>query len=233
MSVPTKVHHKEYGDGEIKKITDAKVYVLFNGKQRIFDYPEAFDKGYLTPIEGEVQVEIRIEDGLKKPEEQRGVREVVLDTKDHLAYTKIYDAINATVGTNYTGWMKACWPTSWPDQSFRIWFPKLAEKRNGEWVPAAFDCVNIISEDWNELIYDDVKEREEPGEYNPYWGLTLIFAKEPKGGPYIFRGIYVADMEKSYPNHHVSKRIGTRVKLIGQPSYGIEILDDFRKRLVK
>ena len=129
--------------------------------------------------------------------------------------------------------MKACWPTSWPDQSFRIWFPKLAEKRNVEWVPAAFDCINTISEDWNELIYDDLNERDEPGEYKPYRGYTLIFAKEPKGGPYIFRGVYVPDMDKSYPNHHVSKRIGTRVKLIGQPSYGIEILDDFRKRLVK
>lgn len=39
--------HKEYGKGVITKLTEEKVYIDFNGKPRIFPYPEAFEKGYL------------------------------------------------------------------------------------------------------------------------------------------------------------------------------------------
>ena len=48
MTVPIKVHHKEYGDGEVIKTTAEKIYVKFSGKQMIFPYPEALEKGYLT-----------------------------------------------------------------------------------------------------------------------------------------------------------------------------------------
>ena len=48
MTVPVKVHHKEYGDGEVIKTTSEKIYVKFSGKQMIFPYPEALEKGYLT-----------------------------------------------------------------------------------------------------------------------------------------------------------------------------------------
>ena len=58
-----------------------------------------------------------------------------------------------------------------------------------------------------------------------YWGYDLIFAKEPNGGEYIFRGVYVRDGEKSKPNHDVSKRIATKVKLLGSPVYDVELLD--------
>lgn len=41
------VYHKDYGKGRVVKLTTEKVYVDFNGKQRIFPYPEAFEKEYL------------------------------------------------------------------------------------------------------------------------------------------------------------------------------------------
>lgn len=159
------------------------------------------------------------------------IREVILDAHDMIGHNTIYDAINATVGTQYRGWMKACWPNAFPDGAFRIWFPKLAECRDGQPVPSSFDCLNTISNDWNEVIFDDLKERQtEDGPQ--YYGYDLIFAKDPDG-PYIFRGVYIRDKEKSRPNHGVSKRIGTKVRLTGkpgQPADKIEILDDFRKQ---
>ncbi|WP_090820038.1 hypothetical protein [Oribacterium sp. KHPX15] len=42
------VFHKDHGKGFIVKYTDKNVYVDFDGKQLIFPYPEAFDKGYLS-----------------------------------------------------------------------------------------------------------------------------------------------------------------------------------------
>lgn len=211
IKIYTIVHHNLYGTGEVTKITKEKVYVAFGDKKRIFPYPEAFEKGYLSATATSTST-----------------REIILDAADNINYEKIYDAINETVGTTYTGWMKATWPNAYPDLPFRIWFPKLAETKNGQLVSAAFDCVNTISDDWNEVIFDDLKDTPIGDKDDHYKGVTLIFAKEPQGGPYIFRGAFIDNAEKSGPKHYVSTRIGTKVKLIGQPANQIEILDDFR-----
>ena len=42
------VFHSRFGKGEVSKIDDGKIYVDFPGGQRIFQYPDAFDKGWLT-----------------------------------------------------------------------------------------------------------------------------------------------------------------------------------------
>ena len=42
------VFHSRFGKGIVSKIDDGKIYVDFPGGQRIFQYPDAFDKGWLT-----------------------------------------------------------------------------------------------------------------------------------------------------------------------------------------
>lgn len=42
------VYNKDYGKGVISKITDEKIYVKFGDNLRIFQYPDAFEKGYLS-----------------------------------------------------------------------------------------------------------------------------------------------------------------------------------------
>ena len=137
----------------------------------------------------------------------------ILDASEKIKFHTIYDAINDVIGTDYTGWMKATWPNTDGNGKFRLWFPKLADTRNGELFSAAFDCVNTISDDWNEVIFDDLKNTQ-ADMTKKFWGYDLIFAKDP-GGEYVFRGVFIRDKEKSAPNHDVSKRIATRVRLIG------------------
>ena len=48
VHIHTTVSHNRYGKGEVIKVTDENVYVLFGENQRIFPYPEAFEKGYLV-----------------------------------------------------------------------------------------------------------------------------------------------------------------------------------------
>lgn len=44
----TIVYHKVYGMGAVMKIEDERIYIEFeNNQKRIFEYPAAFDKGYL------------------------------------------------------------------------------------------------------------------------------------------------------------------------------------------
>lgn len=254
QQIPAAVLHKVFGKGRVVKVEGNKMYISFGGTKRLFMYPDAFEKGFLQvapdtdtyrqssssasrssrnkataitqiiPDAYSSSIEVTYND--------QGIREAVLDADKHIAFHTIYEAINAMTGTNYTGWMKACWPNYRPDQrvqGFRIWFTKLKEIKDGKYVAAAFDCMNSLSDNWNEHVYDDLKKGWTEGNES-YDGYDLIIAKEPNGGDYIFRGVYIADYEKSAPNHYVSKRIGKKVKLIGQPASKIIILDDFRIR---
>ena len=151
----------------------------------------------------------------------------VLDANQNMSFHSIYEAINECMGTNYTGWMKACWPNVSGNGKFRLWFPKLARIKNGQNMAESFDCVNTISEDWNELVFDDLKKRHSDVDYK-YTGYDLIFAKDVDG-EYIFRGVFVRDKDKSAPNHDVSRRIASKVKLIGDPVTDIELLDEIKQ----
>lgn len=155
----------------------------------------------------------------------------ILDADQHMAFHTIFGAINDVIGTEYTGWMKACWPNNYGNGTFRMWFPQLAKNKDGNLVSAAFDCINTISDDWNEVIFDDLKNTQ-ADMAKKYWGYDLIFAKDPDDKDYVFRGVYVRDGEKSKPNHDVSKRIATKVRLIGDPTYSIEFLDEIKYDIV-
>ena len=166
IDIHTTVYHNLYGKGEVIKVTDENVYVLFGKKQRIFPYPDAFEKGFLlADITSQSPVINPHPITYLDPKEQSSAivstdptREITLDAADNISYKTIYEALNAAVGTNYTGWMKATWPSVYTSLPFRIWFPKLAETKNGKKVSAAFDCVNTISNDWNEVVFDDLKK---------------------------------------------------------------------------
>lgn len=150
---------------------------------------------------------------------------IILDVKDNPSFHTIYEAINYCFGTNYTGWMKACWPNVYPQNNIRVWFPKLSRTKNGERVSEAFDCINYLSSDWNEIVFDDLKSQTASMRHEDhYWGNDIIFAKDPDGD-YLFRGLFIRDGEKSSPNHCVSKRVATRIKLIRSPELKIEHLD--------
>lgn len=44
----SRVYHKEYGEGVVSRFSEKNVYILFSGRQKIFPYPEALEKGYLN-----------------------------------------------------------------------------------------------------------------------------------------------------------------------------------------
>lgn len=160
------------------------------------------------------------------PSSDVGKKLYILDASQNIEFKSIYEAINACVGTSYTGWMRACYPASNGNFKFRMWFPKLAKIKEGEKVSAAFDCINTIADDWNQVVFEDLKrspDYEEKPE-NIYKGYDLIFAKDIDGG-YLFRGVFVYDEANSKGNRFVSKRIATKVRLIGNPAEDIELLD--------
>lgn len=151
-------------------------------------------------------------------------REIILDANQPIEFNTIKDAINAVIGTNYAGWMKACWPNVMGNGSFRLWFPKLAHYEDGKPHAAAFGCVNVLSPDWNRLVFDDLKGSENSNTEH-YDGYDLIFAKDSQKAGYVFRGVFIRNNVLSRQNHSVSDRIATKVRLIGTPANKIKILN--------
>ena len=153
-----------------------------------------------------------------------------LDVNENISFKNKIDAINWCTEKNYKStckWQQACWPSNRPGSTdFRIWFPKLSDKRYGEYVPTKDGFINYLSEDGELFYYDDINgKNNNPNPKDRYLGVNVIFAKDVDGD-YIFRGVYKLDIDKSGPNHFVHKRIATKVKLIGKPVQKLELLDD-------
>lgn len=154
---------------------------------------------------------------------------IYIDASKLEKHYSIYKTLNKYFGTNYGEYQRAVWPSENGNGQFRVWFPKLDNSINGKVLATSDDCVNTLSNAWEEIIFDDLKELEnENNKKYRYDGLTLVFAKEPNNGPYIFRGVYVQDKEKTSLNHIVLKRVATKVKVIGAPATRVELLDEIK-----
>lgn len=191
---------------------------------------EVLSKHGLKTVQGPMKITGELEHFINKITGSKERLEV-LDASLNIEFGSIYEAINACVGTDYTGWMKACYPSVSGNDNFRMWFPKLAKVKNGDPVPTANDCVNTISDDWNQLVFEDLKLTSDEEPDYIYKGYDLIFAKEPDGG-YVFRGVFVYDEANSDSNRYVAKRIATKVRMIGNPATDIELLDNIGEKRV-
>ena len=152
----------------------------------------------------------------------------ILDVNENISFKKKIEAINWCTEKNYnsSSWQQACWPSNQPKSTnFRIWFPKLSDKRNGEYVQTKEGFINYLSDDWYYFYYIDINgKNKNPNPNDRYLGVSIVFAKD-FGGDYIFRGVYKLDIERSRPNHFVHNRIATKIKLIGKPVQRFELLD--------
>ena len=151
-------------------------------------------------------------------------RTKILDVSERRAFRTIYEAINWCVGTDYRYWGRACWPNGRPTDGFRMWFTQLAYVERGRYMPATYDCINLICCNGNYHVFDKVNPKEPDVMATQTWKYDLIFSKEV-GGAYYFRGVFIADDEHTAMHHYVSKRIATKVKLIGCPARRLELLD--------
>lgn len=155
----------------------------------------------------------------------------ILDVSENISFEKVIDAINWCTEMNYKGktWYQACWPNNHPTSTnYRIWFPKLCDKKNGKYIPTSNGFINYLSEDWEYFTFDDVSGKQNPNPHDRYSKVNILFAKD-FDGDYVFRGAYIIDLEKSGPSHFVHKRIATRIKLIGKPVQRYEFLDEIEE----
>lgn len=144
-----------------------------------------------------------------------------LDAIDKKEFYRINELLNTCFGTDYQAWMKGTWQLN---DYYWCWFPKLVRTLKDE--PATNGCTNVISADWNTLIYDEHKDTVADTSNDPHNDRAIVFAREPDNGPILFRGVYAYDRSQSSYKHYVYKRIATRIRIIGNPAYDIEMLDN-------
>lgn len=210
----------------IKAVSGNKLSVSFDGLATVTVPMDLFyiDSKLKEEIEKETKKVVIQESRsyAKRKESQRNTAysEIdEIDAKDKLEFYRINEVLNTCFGTDYDAWMKATWKLN---DKYSCWFPKLTYTLKDE--PAAFGCVNAISEDWNTLIYDELKDSVADTS-NDNHDTAIIFAREPNNGPILFRGVYEYNRELSSYKHYVHKRIATKIRIIGNPAYDIELLD--------
>lgn len=155
----------------------------------------------------------------------------VLDANDpHCRFRINIDVLNECFGANRSIYMRACYPQSVdenipgtnPGDKFVAWMPKLYGN-SSEWKNSIVDNGDTILEvaeptrhsDWIDVNKHDLSI------------IRLVFVKPSPKDWYRFAGVFV-NGKMDYLKHSY-KRIATKVRLIGDPVYKIELLDDRRK----
>lgn len=116
------------------------------------------------------------------------------------------------------------------NEDWMVWFPheikEDSSKKDIEWF-------NTISAD-NATIYERTKMsgKEYLREF-PYMRdcIRLVFMEIPAVGAYVFKGAFVGNPTEMKEGNHTFTRIATRVRLIGNPVYDIELIDEDRSLL--
>lgn len=155
----------------------------------------------------------------------------ILDANDPNCKFRInIDVLNECFGANRSIYMNACYPQGRHEtipgakfgDNFIVWMPKLYGN-SSEWVNSIVDNGDTILEvaeptrhsDWMDIDKHDLRV------------IRLVFVKPSPKEWYRFAGVFV-NGKMDYLKHSY-KRIATKVKLIGDPVYKIELLDDYRE----
>ena len=138
--------------------------------------------------------------------------ELILDAAEFVSYRTVTEVINLVSGNEYKAWMKG----TWQGNGFRVWIPKLSMASDTEDSAAGNGCVNKLSADWNELVYVNMQGKRTTHS-EAYSGYEVVFAREPKNGNCIFRGIFVRDNENSTGTRNVFRRVAAKAVISGLP----------------
>ena len=143
---------------------------------------------------------------------------------DKTDFEYIVDILNACFGAGVAGWQKATWPSGRDiaitdsQMTAFVWMPKFYRNRS-LWK-------NSISRDREYIYevadYDRNEDWTDGDEGNLEKKYRIVFVKEAPDTPYRFVGVF-EDFKMEHLNHSY-KRVSSKIKLIGDPVYRIELL---------
>lgn len=116
------------------------------------------------------------------------------------------------------------------NEEWMVWFPREIKedtsKKDIEWYNT------ISADDLNIYERTKIRGKEYLHEF-PYMKdcIRLVFMKISSVGAYVFKGAFVGNPAEMKEGDHTFTRIATRVRLIGNPVYDIELIDEDRSLL--
>lgn len=147
-----------------------------------------------------------------------------LDANKQLKFNTHLDILSACFGVSLKMHRKGAWRLP-ENEKWVVWFPheinETSQKKNVEWY-------NTISSD-NTKIHEWTKNKDnEYLENVPYMKecIRLVFMKNPVIGAYVFKGVFVGNPAEMKYGDHSFVRIATKVRLLGDPVYDIELVDE-------
>jgi len=231
------ITHKAFGKGTIKNIEGDKVVLDFNGTEKTFKFPDAFetfikldDAGKQTEVTALVEekkkqkseeaaklAKEREEQMLQAQQAKKDKRNTrVIPHKEILikgdTFTTHKDALNECFGFQYEHFQPAFKVV---DDKFSVWFPSIARRVQGEYVSTETSngWINVLSE--NDTV---ITEKNEDGtkntERDPKYDLDrYVFAKFD-GENYRFIGVYRPEhADRPWETGYKYKLVGTKVNL--------------------
>lgn len=134
---------------------------------------------------------------------------------DERVFPYIVSIMNGCFGKNFKS-IYSCRSYSFKhiDDNHMVWFPKLAEKRNGTYKAPSESkgWLNILLEGGNTIIEEktgDARSAAVDGD----GGLPRYTFGKIKGRGYVFLGVFVADRKKCRRGHWEFKRVATEIDL--------------------
>lgn len=223
--------------GYIDRIEKGKLYVSFQSMATIPIDLKNFEDVIIVDDETKVELaeiiqSFRVPKGKGNRNKNEGGRTEVrpktidlLDANgDKTDFEYIVDILNSCFGAGIAGWQNATWPSkrdlSVMDSQMQafVWMPKFYRNRS-LWK-------NSISRD-KEYVYEiaDYDRKEDwidQNDNNSEKKYRITFVKEAPDTPYRFVGVY-EDYKMEHLNH-TYKRVSSKIKLIGDPVYKIQLL---------
>lgn len=152
-----------------------------------------------------------------------------LDANKNMCFRTHLDVFAECFGMFLGGHQKATWRLP-QNEEWIVWFPhEIKEGTSNEKI----DWFNTISEDSTNIYERAKKSGNEYLHKFPYMQdcIRLVFMEFPSVGAYVFKGAFVGNPAKMKAGDHTFTRIATRVRLVGDPVYDIELLDEDRSLL--
>lgn len=231
------VTHKMFGKGIIKHIVGDKVVLDFNGTEKTFKFPDAFET-FLKFDDADKQTEVTALVEEKKKQKSEEVAKLAKEREEQMlqaqqakkdkrntrvvphkeiltkgdTFTTHKDALNECFGFQYEHFQPAYKVV---DDKFSVWFPSIARRVQDEYVSTETSngWINVLSE--NDTV---ITEKHEDGtkntERDPKHNLDrYVFAKFD-GENYRFIGVYRPEhADRPWETGYKYTLIGTKVNL--------------------
>ena len=231
------VFHKMFGKGIIKAIEENRLIVDFEGTEKKFKFPDAFEE-FLKFENDEKQLEVnalieadkaekenaaikkakeRQEQALlyeKKKKERKDAR--IAPAREYLVKGTTFathkDALNECFGFQYKHFQQAYKVV---DDKFAVWFPSIARRIQDTFVATETSngWVNVISEK-DTVITEKHENNSMNTERDPKFDLDRFVFAKLDGEGYCFIGVFRTEhADKPWETGYRYRLIGTKVNL--------------------